>query len=329
MNPYVFVVGSPRSGTTLLQRMLDAHPQLAVANDTHFIPKAIAGIADGDIPLTHELVERAIGYHRFHRLGIDDELARTLATGAESYARFVGALYGAFASAHGKTKGGEKTPDYVRSIPLLDRLFPWSRFVHIVRDGRDVALSALEWANEGKGPGRFELWAAQPVAVCALWWRREVEPGARAGRSMGPERYREILYERLAAHPEPALRGLCSFLGLPYDVAMVRFHEGHRRDEQRPDGKVDAKKSWLPATPGLRDWRTTMDPRDVALFEALAGDTLTYFGYERSYASIPRDIQRTADRCAELWREEKRITRDRVTAAPLSTEARTGAPALE
>jgi hypothetical protein len=295
--------------------MLDAHPQLAVAIDTHFIPKAIAGFADGDVALTRELVDRTIGYHRFPRLGIDDELARTLATGAETYAGFVSALYGAFATAHGKKMAGEKTPDYVRSIPLLDRLFPWSRFVHIVRDGRDVALSVLEWANEGKGPGRFALWATQPIAVCALWWRRQVEPGARAGRSMSPERYREIRYETLAADPEPTLRGLSSFLGLPYDLAMVRFHEGHRSREPWPDGRVDAKKAWLPATPGLRDWRTAMDPRDVALFEALAGDTLTDFGYERSCPSIPRDIQRKADRCADLWSEEERIAHDRVIAA--------------
>ena len=179
MDPYVFVVGSPRSGTTLLQRMLDAHPQLAVANDTHFIPKAIAGIADDDVPLTRELVERVIGYHRFHRLGIDDELARTLAIGAETYASYVGALYGAFAIAHGKGMAGEKTPDYVRSIPLLDRLFPWARFVHIVRDGRDVALSALDWAGEGKGPGRFAPPPNTHRPQCRTWRCARYRPARR------------------------------------------------------------------------------------------------------------------------------------------------------
>jgi len=296
----------------LLQRMLDAHPQLAVANDTHFIPKAIAGLADDDLPLTPELVERVIGYHRFHRLGIDDDLARTLAIGAQTYAGYVGALYGAYAIARGKGIAGEKTPDYVRCIPLLDRLFPWARFVHIVRDGRDVALSALDWAGEGKGPGRFALWSTEPIAVCALWWRRQVEPGARVGRSMAAGRYREIRYETLVSHPEPPLRGLCSFLGLPYDVAMERFHDGHEGVTQ-PDARMDAKKAWLPATPGLRDWRTAMEPRDVALFEALAGDTLVELGYERSVPRIPRDIVKTAERCAELWSEDRRVTRDRIS----------------
>lgn len=309
MDPYVFVVGSPRSGTTLLQRMLDAHPRLAVANDTHFIPKAIAGITDHDVPLTHDLVERVLDYHRFHRLGVDADLARSLAVGADTYVGFISALYSAFATSRGKSMGGEKTPDYVRCIPLLAGLFSWARFVHIVRDGRDVALSALEWANEGKGPGRFELWATEPIAVCALWWRRQVQPGVDAGVALGPARYTEVLYESLVAQPGSELQAVSSFLSLDYSPRMESFNEGRQVD----DGGVvlDAKKAWLPATPGLRDWRSSMSERDVALFEALAGDTLSLFGYERMFAKIPADIQETAHRCTAFWNAEKRIKRDR------------------
>jgi hypothetical protein len=311
VDPYVFVVGSPRSGTTLLQRMFDAHPRLAVANDTHFIPRALIGIADHDVPLTHEVVERVIGYHRFHRLGIDADLARSLAVGADTYVGFVSALYSAFATARGKSMGGEKTPDYVRYIPLLSTLFPWARFVHIVRDGRDVTLSALEWASEGKGPGRFALWATEPVAVCALWWRRQVEPGAKAGTALGPDRYAEVRYEALVTDAEPELRILCSFLALEYSPRMEAFNEGRQVDGR----SLDAKKAWLPATPGLRDWRATMSERDVALFEALAGETLAHYGYERMYPKIPAEIKATARRCASLWNEEKRIKGERAVAA--------------
>ena len=70
---------------------------------------------------------------------------------------------------HGKPLAGEKTPDYARNLPLLHSLFPWAKFVHLIRDGRNVALSTLEWANEGKGPGRIGLWQEEPVAVCS-WW---------------------------------------------------------------------------------------------------------------------------------------------------------------
>jgi hypothetical protein len=71
---------------------------------------------------------------------------------------------------------------------------------------------------------------------------------------------------------------LCGFAGLPYDEAMVRFHEGRTRS----DPGLDAKKAWLPPTPGLRDWRTQMAPEAVQRFEATAGELLDELGYARS-----------------------------------------------
>ena len=152
-NPYLFVVGCPRSGTTLLQRILDHHPQLAVSNDTHFIPGAIKRAGDGtDPPLTTELVEWVLGYRTFSRLGLPEATVRAAAAEARTCSEFVSALYRAFGRKHGKPLAGAKDPRYVRYLPLLHALFPWVKTIHIIRDGRDVALSTLEWAREDKGP---------------------------------------------------------------------------------------------------------------------------------------------------------------------------------
>src|SRR5205823_5272444 len=107
-------------------------------------------------------------------------------------------------------------------------LFPSTRFVHLVRDGRDVALSALDWV--GHGPSvRYALWEDEPVAVCALWWGRRVSAGRAAGPTLGPGRYREVQYEALVQRPEGAIRDLARFLALPFDPHMLRFHEGRAR----------------------------------------------------------------------------------------------------
>ncbi len=72
-NPYLFVVGCPRSGTALLQRMLNHHPQLAVANELRVVPQAIKEVPEGiDPPFTSVLIDRVRGYHRFDRLGLSD-----------------------------------------------------------------------------------------------------------------------------------------------------------------------------------------------------------------------------------------------------------------
>jgi Sulfotransferase family len=300
-NPYVFVVGCPRSGTTLLQRMLDHHPQLVVANDSHFVTKAIRGAGAENPPLTPDLVDRVCSYPRFGRLGISEATARRLATGASSYAAFVSTLYDELARLHGKPLAGEKTPDYVRRIPELHRLFPEARFVHLIRDGRDVALSALEWARPGKGPGRFALWAREPVAVCALWWKRFIRAGIREGRSLGQDHYMEVRFEDLVARPRETMEHIAGFLDLPLADEMLAFHEGRTR--VRPGRSV--KNAWLPPTPGLRDWHSEMSQEHVELYEALVGDLLAELGYERAFSEISGAVSMRAERCRYWWAAER------------------------
>lgn len=306
VNPHVFVVGCPRSGTTLLQRMLDNHPQLALANDTHFIPRVLektmpAAVDDAlsgrPVSLTSELVEAVRGYHRFARLDLCDEAVDRAIDRSSTYGELVANLYGELARRDGKPLAGEKTPDYVRRMPLLHALCPQARFVHIYRDGRDVALSLLQWATPTKGPGRFKLWANEPIAVCALWWQWLVSAGRTAGAGLGESLYLEISYEQLVDRSSAMLTRIADFLDLPMTPNMLAYHVG----KIRTDKGLSAKKAWLPPTSGLRDWRNQMPPRDVELFEALAGDTLEELGYERSLNDISPEVASTATECRAWW----------------------------
>ena len=309
-NPYLFVVGCPRSGTTLLQRMLDAHPQLAVANDTHFIPRVIRkarpdfvanGPAGSRLMLTPALIDQVRSYHRFLRLGLDEATVNEAAECSKTYSGFVSRLYLAFARLRGKGLGGEKTPDYVRHLCLLHSLFPWVRSVHIIRDGRDVALSALEWAREDKGPGRMALWKEEPVAVCALWWRWQVMAGRRDAAALPPHSYLEVRYEHLVEGPEETLRTITDFLQLPFArEEMLGFNKGRVRHKKG----LSVKKAWLSPTPGVRDWRTQMDARSRELFEALAADLLSELGYERQFPAISPPIAGVAAQCQRWWDHE-------------------------
>jgi len=306
-NPMLFVVGCPRSGTTLLQRMLDHHPKLAVANDTHFAVRALYksapryighAIRGNEIPLDDALVDGLLDYHRFHRLGVDADEARAMAVDSPTYSGWIERLYTSFAVNRGKTYGAEKTPDYVRHMPLLKGLFPWAKFLHIIRDGRDVALSTLEWAGPKKGPGRWELWEREPVAACALWWRWQVETGRLdARRRLGSESYAEVRYEELVSEPEEQLRRISDFLALPYSEWMVRFHHGKTTSVP---GK-SAKSNWLPATPGLRDWTAQMRPDDQALFQCIAGPTLATLGLPATAHPVSPVVRRRAKSCLEWW----------------------------
>jgi Sulfotransferase family len=298
-NPYLFAFGCPRSGTTLLQRMLDAHPLLAVSNDPHFIPFA-PGVAVGtDPPLTPALVDWVVGYPTFRRLRLDERAAREAAGTARTYSEYVSALYDALAAVRGKPLAGEKTPRYVRYLPLLHSLFPEARCIHLLRDGRDVALSTLDWALPDRGPGRFRLWEQNPLATCALSWRWHVTTGRRDGARLG-DLYVEIRYEDLVHEPEGALLTLTDRLGLPFDRRMLSFHLGRTRDD--PD--LSAKDAWLPVTPGLRDWRAALSRAELELFEALAGDLLAELGYPPGVDIVSPKVRSLARRYEEAWTGE-------------------------
>jgi hypothetical protein len=312
-NPYLFVVGCPRSGTTLLQRMLDHHPRLAVANDSHFIPRAVEDVAVGtDPPLTPALVEWVRTYRRFYRLDLPDAAVDEATKKARTYRGFVSALYSEYGRLRGKPLAGEKTPGYVRHLPRLHALFPWAKTIHIIRDGRDVYLSTINWRSAFKIARRFASWNEDRVTTVALWWELKVRLGREDGRALGPQLYHEVRYESLVARPEHELATLCEFLGLSYDDAMLRFHEGR----QRAKPGLAAKKAWLPATPGLRVWRSQMPLEDIERFEAAVGDLLDELEYPRAVpeppgerlenaagirASFMRDVLARGERLPKVW----------------------------
>ncbi|NNM26789.1 MAG: sulfotransferase [Phycisphaerales bacterium] len=300
-NPYLFVVGCQRSGTTLLQRMLDHHPELAVGYDSQFIPRPIKRLAVGvDPPLTPRLVDRVVGFARFARLGLPEAAVRAAADRSETYAEFVCGVYEAFAQQHGKPFAGEKSPGYCRHLPHLNALFPWARIIHLVRDGRDVALSIMDW---GKGAAKLELFEREPVAVCALWWRRDVLAGRDGAAGIDSGLTRVVRYETMVEDPVATMRDLAAFLGLPDAPEMAAFHEGKTRVKP---GR-SAKAAWLPPTQGLRDWRSQMSERDLALFDALAGDALDAFGYPRGVADCS-SVAVEAEACRQWWREHVEAT---------------------
>ena len=173
---------------------------------------------------------------------------------------------------------GDKTPGYVKEIDLLHELWPEARFVHLVRDGRDVCLSLLDWARAPRNVGRLATWKQDPVSTAAVWWRGMVRRGLDAFARLPDGLGYVLRYEALISDTPGECERLCAALGLDFDPAMLHFHEGKTRAEEG----LSAKKARLPPTPGLRDWRTQMPEDAVERFEAVAGDLLEELGYPRA-----------------------------------------------
>ncbi|MAT70621.1 MAG: hypothetical protein CMJ58_13980 [Planctomycetaceae bacterium] len=294
-NPFVFMVGSPRSGTTMLKRMVAAHPLMAVTRETHWIPGIFErrrGLTDRG-RVTTKVVEKLRSHKRFEQIKTPPEtVVRWIADEPQlSYAELVSRLFDRYGERKGKPLVGDKTPTYVRNIPTLHQLWPRAKFVHLIRDGRDVCLSMLKWRKADKAAGQFATWADDPVVTTALWWKALVGLGVEEGRRLPDGLHAELKYEHLVANPAGACRQLTEFLGLDYDPAMENYHEGRTQFE----AGLSANAAWLPPTPGRRDWRRDMAAADVARFEAATGDLLDLLGYERACHDLPADARRAAD----------------------------------
>jgi hypothetical protein len=315
MNPYLFIVGCPRSGTTLLRRMVDVHPLVAVVEVTRWIASFFerrAGLTSEGM-VTPKLIHRLLDYDRFAKLGIGrEDLEGLMASGEPtSYSTFVTGVFDLYGRARGKPIVGDKTPRYARKVLTLHALWPEARFVHLIRDGRDVCLSILNWKKSRRSIGRFESWREDPITTTALWWELHLRLAREDGAPLGPGLFHEVRYESVVARTGEACERLCGFLGIPYDDAMLRFHEGR----ERSGAGLNAKKAWRPVTGGLRDWRSQMPTVDVERFEATVGGFLDDLGYERAFPNPSSEAMERASKTRrrfvrELGERERRMPKD-------------------
>jgi hypothetical protein len=284
--PVPFIVGVTRSGTTLMRLMLDAHPDLAIPPETHFVPQLIktANKRGAGCEEAHGVVT---GHRQWGDFGLDSgELLRRYCAldriEAESVVRTFFELY---AEREGKPRWGDKTPNYIKRMKQIQRTIPEARFVHMIRDGRDAALS------------RFKrlLKEPPPIETVAERWVKKIEGARVDGEQLGG--YLEVQYENLVRDTEPELRRVCDFLELPWDPAVLHYYERAEdrlaemaRDLPGEEGKpmrpADHRReahlltSKPPDPTRLARWKEEMDPSQNAIFERVAGDLLSELDYE-------------------------------------------------
>jgi hypothetical protein len=273
--PFLFVVGCGRSGTTLLRAMLDSHSELAIPGESHFLmPMAEDcrryeqnGELSVDLFVTDLLASERFLYWD---LSEEDVRAALAAREPRDFPGAVRAVYAFYAARNGKPRYGDKTPNHVLAIPLFASVFPEARFLHLIRDGRDVALSLVDVPH----------WGPNDVATAALRWKQFVEAGRLAAGALDPSRYREVRYEELLEEPEETLRDVCGFVGLDFEAGMLDYHKRVDALLQTVSSPEIHQRLSLRPTKGLRDWRTQMTADDQGAFERVAGDLLAELGYE-------------------------------------------------
>jgi len=269
----IFMVGCPRSGTTLLRDLLRAHPRLTFPTETHFIPQLYAAYGDPGNEaearrLAHVLMN--LGWIRRWKCTFDQQAL----IACRSYAEMINEVFETWMRKEGKQRWGDKTPQNVLHIPTLAAIFPQARFIHVNRDGRDVARS---WIASPFGP---ENWF-----TAALGWKALVQAGRCAGAALPPGMYMEVRFETLMTDLEGTLRKICEFLGEPFDPAMLVPNvlslrlRVHRIKAFRPYSRGLNGNAQV-MTDNVGKWKKTVTLEQRTLFESVASDLLQELGYE-------------------------------------------------
>ena len=235
------IVGTGRCGTTLLRDILNDHPTVAVFNETHWIPKIYEFFGTGTEPIADmiDIVRRTTFASRQIVTTIDDDqLARRLGGRARAtVAEFCDAVGAQFASASGKHCWADKTPDYGAYMATLQTLWPSCRFVHLFRNGIDVARSmsshpGYRWLVTARDSswcppsfnGYHESITVQETGsrseYLALWFRRFERIRDEASRLRGGS-YQEFGFEHLLAEPAAVIGDLLRFLELTEPAGWI------------------------------------------------------------------------------------------------------------
>ena len=260
-----FIVGVPRSGTTLLSVLLSNHPQVYIDGES-------VGIS---IAENMEKYKRLFAYRpgrgqravltqvirdsykqRLEKL-LDYEQLDQYADLRDFFRRSVNRR----AEEHGKLLWGDKTPELIFHLPQLLQVFPEARFLHVVRDARSNAqsLSKRQYMD-------FQL--------AVQYWKDINAQGLVYRQIFGEDQYRLVSYERLLSHPDEELRTVCDHLGIPFDPAMLDLeqNEATQSADAYVQKKIDASK--------LEAWKEKMSRQQIRTVEAIAGDLLETLDYE-------------------------------------------------
>lgn len=280
----ILVCGVGRSGTSLLQSMLNAHPEIAVPPETHFFRRYVAPRRTRrhiEAESVDALVRRLRDDAEFARCGMPvEEVVAGERDGALDLVRVYRRILEHWAQREAKPRVGDKDPRNLDFLPELAAAFPDAFVVHIVRDPRAVVHSRTKAAWSASRP----WWSHAIIA------QEQLRRGRRNGSELFGDRYLEVRYERLLADPKGELERVCEHVGVAFDAAMLEFGDSARR--LVADDEMSWKKETLGPllTENDAKWREGLEASQVAFVEAVCVEAFGSLEYERT--APPRGIAR-------------------------------------
>lgn len=265
----LFIVGMPRSGTKLVRALLNQHPSISLTlAESHFIPYFIKKFGNPPpfgsraemAPLLRELRQTAF-FSTMQRAGYEfDESSFGADVVCNSWSAIFEQIFRHFGDKKDARDAiwGDKTPGYINHLPLLKRVFPHAKFMHVIRDPRDYCLSVRK---------SF----AKSIYRAAHRWRHGVANAHKYGSMLGSD-YHEMHYEMLLEKPVSTMKDAASFLNIAYDDRLVDLVSA-------PEDLGDAKGHRKIVTDNKKKYRTQLAAYEIKRIEEIVCDVAKSVGY--------------------------------------------------
>lgn len=262
MESPIFVVGTMRSGSTVFRLILDAHPNIAIPEETGFM---------GALAATKQIPNWHHGRGWYERLGLaEHELDERLRA-------FWSEMFEGHARRQGKKRWGEKTPFHSRHVAQMATVFPDAVFVAIVRHPGAVTSSLVR---------KFHY----RLDDAAVYWDATNKELLRRGVELGGERFALLRYEDLVTAPEETLRELMDWLGEPWSDDLLR-HNDVQAEQGAPRISAGNTHTRQPLARTVSDrWVDGYTPEELQQLAAHTGDLAGFLGYDPTRPGVVREL---------------------------------------
>ncbi|MBU2869091.1 sulfotransferase [Colwellia sp. E2M01] len=285
----IFIVGVGRSGTTLIRQMLNSHSNIAIPYESHFITQyydkrndfGVLSLSDNRLRLIEEILSEDI--LKLWDVSFKASEVMEQLNDKSSISDVVEAIFKLYAHTHGKARWGDKS-DYLDRMYKIRQMFPSCKFIHIIRDGRDVANSVMKMT-----------WGPKNVKDAAEWWASHVKLGMCSGRMLPNDSYLEIRYEDLVLQSKETLIQVCQFLEEPFEENMLEFYKSSSKYIPQSLLNQHYNADSPPQNQRVCAWKNEMSDIDIAIFQDVASEMLSEYNYDivkKPVSSILKKIRK-------------------------------------
>lgn len=275
-----FIVGAGRSGTTLLRLIIAGHSGIEIPPETWFIIDLVR-----KFPLSDQLSEAELrdavklmtDDYRWPDMGIEPASFAKMAAALKqpNLVKLIDLVYDHHLKFSNKRRIGDKTPPYIEILPQLDALYPGAKFIHLLRDGRDVAMSYIDlgwFGNHRYYRHNFD-------------WIRALKFREKYAKTPLGRNILDIKYEDLLCDPELVVSRICNFLGEAFEPAML---DVSARVDKVPERErvIHPKLAQPLSTEAIGRWRLNLSSWECFLMEACLRKHLRKWGYPLRFSSL-------------------------------------------